>query len=434
MPLQRTPTTSANEYVTLRRHRTLTNDSLDLSFGSTTSEIERHSPLDLDLQLDLSTRYRCDIEELKKEILQLKNELVNAYEEINKLKENMLQTNNNDSKILHSETNRQEKQVSRKKPKKKKSRHNNIRTSSPLSAIGNSSCFEASTTDDDTVIESNKSAIEIANERNPPDTQNKLKTTPSMETMCNQQLLNLINNKHKHTLQHLCSSVTGGTAISTQCNLNNRITSNKICIISDNNVNNILKTAEYTFTNSKIIHYCLTNAGITELFVNLELKLVNYTLQDYCIIFLGTKDFEMSFNYEKLVEYIKNKLEKITHTNVIICSPNFKLGANVYLFNKKIEAFNYHLYLSNKTYEYAYTFDTNRYLKYTYAMFSKYTKKINNKGIHTVFSKLKNYIISLNKCYEQSTLQLNESNSYDNADISDTQISSSNQKEFFRLQ
>lgn len=101
-----------------------------------------------------------------------------------------------------------------------------------------------------------------------------------------------------------------------------------MCIISTNNVNNILENAENAFTNAKFCHYCLPNAGTVELLATLDRKVVNYTLKDYCIIFLGEKDFQASNKYEELVTHIKCKLEKITHTNVILCSPSFKLNYN----------------------------------------------------------------------------------------------------------
>lgn len=179
-------------------------------------------------------------------------------------------------------------------------------------------------------------------------------------------------------------------------------TYSKICIVSENNVNSILETAEHVFPNNKICHYCLPNAGVTELLSGLGLKLVNYTLKDYCIILLGERDFVVSKNYATLVNHIKCKLEKITHTNVILCSPNFKLNGSEMLFNNRIEAFNQLLYLSNKRFEYTYTFDTNKYLKYTYDMFFKFTGKVNNIGMGKIFHKLKNYIHYLNIFYENN--------------------------------
>lgn len=168
--------------------------------------------------------------------------------------------------------------------------------------------------------------------------------------------------------------------------------SRKLCLISDNNVNNILGIAETTFPAAKICHYCMPKAGIVELLETLEIKLINYSLHDYCIIFIGEQDFLVSNKYDELVNHIRYKLENIKHTNVILCSPNFKLKWNVNLFNTRIEAFNRLLYLSNQTYKYTYTFDTNRHLEYTHEMFSKYTGKVKNKAILNIFHELKSYI------------------------------------------
>lgn len=178
---------------------------------------------------------------------------------------------------------------------------------------------------------------------------------------------------------------------------------NKVCIVSANNVNNILGIAENTFQNSKICHYCMPNAGAAELLASLDKKLVDYTLNDYCIVLLGEKDFLESNNYEKLVNHIKGKIENVMHTNVILCSPNFKLNWNVNLFNTRIEAFNRLMSQSNQTFKYTCLFDTNKHLEYNYKMFSKHTGKVNNRAIVNIFQNLNRYIqLPLNSEYENN--------------------------------
>uniref|UniRef100_A0A2A4JXQ3 Uncharacterized protein n=1 Tax=Heliothis virescens TaxID=7102 RepID=A0A2A4JXQ3_HELVI len=179
----------------------------------------------------------------------------------------------------------------------------------------------------------------------------------------------------------------------TQCLVSvNNLHRNKLCIISDNNENNILNFAENTFPNKIVCHYCMPKAGIIELLATLEVKLAYYTLDDFCIILLGERDFTVSKNYAYLVDYIKCKLEKLLHTNIVFCCPTFKLGWDTILFNSRIEAFNQLIYQSNRVFNYVYTFDTNRQLKYSYEMFSKYTGKINNSGMNKIFKNLKNYL------------------------------------------
>lgn len=197
---------------------------------------------------------------------------------------------------------------------------------------------------------------------------------------------------------------------------------NKVCIISDNNVNNILRIAKNTFPNANICHYCMPNVGAAELLSSLDKKLEDFTLYDYCIILLGEKDFFESQNYENLVNHIKGKIETVMHTNVIICSPNFKLKWNVNLFNTRIEAFNRLMYLSNRTFKYAYLFDTNKHLEYNYKMFSKYTGKVNNRAIVNIFQNLNSYIqLLINTEYENNCDSLKIVNTYENSKIDQLQ-------------
>ncbi|KAJ8710471.1 hypothetical protein PYW08_008986 [Mythimna loreyi] len=67
--------------VTFRRQKTNGNDSLDLSFESTTTEVRRCS------LPDLSTAYDSDMEDIKEELNKLKMELESAHMEIEKLNE-----------------------------------------------------------------------------------------------------------------------------------------------------------------------------------------------------------------------------------------------------------------------------------------------------------------------------------------------------------
>lgn len=180
---------------------------------------------------------------------------------------------------------------------------------------------------------------------------------------------------------------------------------NKICIVSDNNVNNVLKYAEYTFPNSNICHYCMPNANIQQLLNRLDDKLKTFCDKDYCVIFLGENDFMLSKDYEKLVDYIKQKLEKLMHTNVILCLPNYKLKNNINLYNRRLETFNQLLYINNWTFQYTYIFDTNLNLEYNHKMFKRSTGKINNKALYSIFQDLKLYIQSKVDIYHYEDYQ-----------------------------
>lgn len=166
----------------------------------------------------------------------------------------------------------------------------------------------------------------------------------------------------------------------------------KICMISSNNVNKILDIGKSTFAGYKFCHYIIPNGGIKQLFANLDNKLKNFTHDDYCIIYIGERDFEVSNNYRLLIDYIKKELVNVMNTNIVICSPNFKLSNNFSIFNKRIEMFNHLMYLDKELWEYAYLFDSNYCVEYTFEMFRKYIATVNNKAVAKIFKNLMEYI------------------------------------------
>lgn len=161
----------------------------------------------------------------------------------------------------------------------------------------------------------------------------------------------------------------------------------KLCIISSNKTNTILTTAERTFPNCQICHYLTPNCGLLNLITDIELKLKNYTLDDYCLIFIGEEDFRRTNDYYDLIINIRETLSKIQHTNIIICLPTFKFKHSL-MFNCRIELFNNMLYLDVCTHEYAYLFDSNLDLSYDYNMFSKKNGSLNNYGLNNIFENL----------------------------------------------
>lgn len=365
------PTTTNDEVytdnVTVRNKHTsvASNSSFDLSekeeeyrsLTSTTSyELNRSYP---DLHLNLND----DVKDLKSKICLLEEKLIIAETEI----ENLLLENHSQAKIITDYKLRIDKlthictTTSTKKSEAKIKRKCLIRTKldfketqqSPIQQTGINKMPS-----DDTILEPNMIQDDIP------------------------QRATLEGSTHSEAMD----SMTQGNLVFKKAHLN------KLCIISDNNVNDVLEIAKNTFPNDKICHYCMPKAGIIGLIATLDIKLINYTLNDYCIIFLGEADFLVSKNYAELVDYIKCKLEKILHTNIIVCCPTFKLKSNTTLFNTRIEAFNRLLHLSNQIFKFAYTFDTNKQLEYSYEMFHKYTGKVNNAAIKNVFGNLKNYL------------------------------------------
>lgn len=165
----------------------------------------------------------------------------------------------------------------------------------------------------------------------------------------------------------------------------------KICLISSNS-RDILLMSERYFDNSNRLHYKITNGGVIKLIENLESKLKNYTLKDYCIIFIGKTDFEITMDYDKLVDYIKTTLNGVQHTNVILCLPSFICNNQATLYNKRIEVFNKKIYMDNVKHKYACVLDSNKNLEYSSSMFSTTTGKINKNGMATIFLDLKRLI------------------------------------------
>lgn len=74
------------------------------------------------------------------------------------------------------------------------------------------------------------------------------------------------------------------------------------------------------------------------LLTNLNNKLLNFTMNDYCIILLSDHDKKDS-NCIELINIIGNLIKHIYYTNLITCTPTYYvLGAPIH--NYKIELFN----------------------------------------------------------------------------------------------
>lgn len=175
-------------------------------------------------------------------------------------------------------------------------------------------------------------------------------------------------------------------------------TNTKICLVSSNTRNKLLVTTQRTFPHTEICHYLIPNGGILQLLSGIENRLNDYTLNDFCVIFIGESDFEHTNDYPKLIEYIRQELQKVQHTNIIVCLPTFKCRVSgITLFTKRIEAFNNLIYLDNITHAYAYLLDSNKNLQYNYTMFSKHSGRLNNYGLLTIFTELKELVVSILK-------------------------------------
>lgn len=175
-------------------------------------------------------------------------------------------------------------------------------------------------------------------------------------------------------------------------------TRRKMCIISSNNSNKVLQISQNTFQDSQIIHYITPNAGIAKLTENIDKKIGQYSLQDCCILMIGEHDFSTTNNYFDIIINLRETLQTLDHTNVIICLPTYKCKEYCDVFNWRVETFNNLLYLDVLSHNYAYLFDSNLQLSYNSDMFSKFKGIINNKGMQNMFKNLKQLYTDIIEC------------------------------------
>lgn len=345
-----------DENVTIRRHKTMANDSLDLSFESTNSQIRRHS------LPDLSTGYDSDREDLRKELLKLKSELESAHLEIFKLNEENKTLKN----TLH-------KQISKSIAKEKCSEPKKKITNTSRNTRGERTSRNQGLSSD----EVNTSCIDLG--------ANGMTTGGATgigtgSIRCNFVDCEINSSSHR---------VRGDDGSTLKPLLSEFVHPSKLCIVSSNQVNSILSTAQNTFPSYDICHYILSNCGIKQLTDNLDKKLSNFTIYDYCLIFIGGKDFEKTSNYHELVSDIRDALIKLQHTNIILCLPTYKFNGCSVMYNSRIETFSNLLYRDIYTHNYALLFDSNLNLKYDDTMFFKRSGVLNNNGLRIIFDNLK---------------------------------------------
>ncbi|KAG7297834.1 hypothetical protein JYU34_018577 [Plutella xylostella] len=162
----------------------------------------------------------------------------------------------------------------------------------------------------------------------------------------------------------------------------------KICLLTCNIKNVVLDIAKSIFTEKDydFCHFLTPYAGIKDQLNGLNKKLSSYTMDDFCIVMIGEEDFTKTNNYHGLITHIRNVLENIEHTNVIICTPTFKYGQHQYMFNGRVELFNHLLYSDVLKNEYAYLWDSNTTLLYDHSMFYRGHGHLNNRGLRNILN------------------------------------------------
>lgn len=191
---------------------------------------------------------------------------------------------------------------------------------------------------------------------------------------------------------HLFNEVTQSGQPDQQTDKGNEIISklkqSKLCIVSGNKSNKIVSIMEDSYLGYSYCHHLIPGVGIRTLLQNLNSQLKGYTKRDVCVIVIGEKDFRKTEDYLSLVQYSRETLKKVQHTNIILCMPTYICGAPVY--NCRVELFNSLLNLDTQTHKYAICFDSNCDLSFN--MFSSRTGKIMNSGIRNIFENVKNII------------------------------------------
>jgi hypothetical protein len=117
-------------------------------------------------------------------------------------------------------------------------------------------------------------------------------------------------------------------------------------------------------------------------------------MNDYCIVMIGDEDFSKTKDYVNLIYYIRDTLQQIKHTNIIICLSTYKVGNFYGMFNWRVETFNKLLYLDVMTHGHANLLDSNEKLDYDFNMFKRYFGTINHYGMNTIFQNLQDLIIA----------------------------------------
>lgn len=227
--------------------------------------------------------------------------------------------------------------------------------------------------------------------QSPRDCAQKLTTTHDKET----QTISFSNTQTVNKPPKECTSLINTDKKSPFSELENNIDAKrkqkkKLCILSSYKSKWSLSLTEDVF--SDYFHFCnyvTQNGTIKELLRNIENKLKDFTLNDYCIIFIGENDIKTESNHIEVIKILRESIKNVTHTNIIISLPTYIAGAPIYNF--KIEMFNNLLHLDIQNNNYAYLFDSNRDI--SMEMLSQTTGKINKLGMKNIYDCIMKNII-----------------------------------------
>ncbi|PZC74714.1 hypothetical protein B5X24_HaOG207339 [Helicoverpa armigera] len=205
---------------------------------------------------------------------------------------------------------------------------------------------------------------------------------------------------------------------------------NKLCILNTENKKGSLSIIEDTFSKHfDFCHHIMHNCSTKILVQDIDQKLENFTIRDYCIIFIGQTDVKEENKHLSIINELKDSLCRIKHTNIILCLPTYVTGAPIY--NYKAELFGKLLCLAFQNNDSVYLFDTNYYL--TLEMFSVTTGKINKLGLKNVYNWILDNILVDLKMLSDNPREINKTLQC-NLDNTPEQNKCEDPQDFFRLQ
>ncbi|KAF9406832.1 hypothetical protein HW555_012929 [Spodoptera exigua] len=209
-------------------------------------------------------------------------------------------------------------------------------------------------------------------------------------TNTSNQTQNILASEYAH---HISTSVNNQNSSTKEQNKNICMKTkerNKLCIISSEKIRGSLSVTEDVFSNHfDFCHYIMPNCNVKQITSDIEQKLKGFTIKDYCLLFIGQNDVRFESEHINAINALKESLQKIKHTNVVICAPTYIRGAPIYNF--KAEMFGKLLRLDLLNNDYAYLFDTNYDL--SLEMFSNTTGKINKDGLRNIYNRIMDNIL-----------------------------------------
>lgn len=183
-----------------------------------------------------------------------------------------------------------------------------------------------------------------------------------------------------------------------------------IRVLSTNRKHKVLSAAADGVPINKkyeICHFLTPNVNIGQLIKGLDTKLSGFTKNDYCIILIGEEDFRNPNDYYKISSQLRYILQKVKHTNIVICLPTYKYYMATDAYNWRVDNFRKLLHLEVQALNHVFLFDPNKNGTYDSSMIHRHSGTINNSGMRAIFKGLHNLIEEIEQKYSNHKVQLN---------------------------